>query len=119
MSTSTTKAVRGVNVVGYHLADSGLGQVARSLVNSLRTVGLDVVEIDASVTAGAVDEDPLHDATIAVVTAARLPDVAAIRPEPFAPGRLRIGYWFWELSVVPAEQAPAFGLIDRVWAPSE
>ena len=53
-----------------------------------------------------------------MITAAQLPAVADRHPEPFDNSRLRIGYWFWELSIVPAAQAPAFEYIDRIWAPS-
>src|SRR5829696_7970294 len=128
LSNSRSAAgLAGVNVVGYHGADSGLGQVARSITQSLRDAGLDVIEVEVAETlsptrAGGAERSPtvgsLHPVTIAVVTAAQLPAVAELHPEPFEPARLRIGYWFWELSIVPATQAPAFAFIDRVWAPS-
>lgn len=116
--------MRGVNVVGYHHVDSGLGEVARSISQSLRDAGVDVVdvEVDATESPARSEASPsperYHDVTIAVVTAPQLPEVAALHPEPFDPARFRIGYWFWELAVVPADQAPAFGFVDRVWAPS-
>src|SRR5688572_21285622 len=90
----------GVNVVGYHAADSGLGQVARSITQSLRDAGLDVIPVEVAETlsptrAAGAEHMPtigsLHPVTIAVVTAAQLPAVAELHPEPFDPGRLRIG----------------------------
>jgi glycosyltransferase involved in cell wall biosynthesis len=126
-SSRPAAGLSGVNVVGYHGADSGLGQVARSICRSLTDAGLDVIEIDVGETmsplraghaSDARADGPLHPATIAVITNLQLPAVADLHPEPFDPSRLRIGYWFWELSIVPANQAPAFGFIDRVWAPS-
>jgi glycosyltransferase involved in cell wall biosynthesis len=127
-NSRTSTGLAGVNVVGYHGADSGLGQVARSIAKSLGDAGLDVVAIEVTETLSPTraghsqtlqPSRPLHPVTIAVVTNPQLPAVAELHPEPFEPHRLRIGYWFWELSIVPATQAPAFGLIDRVWAPSE
>lgn len=114
----------GVNVVGYHHVDSGLGEIARSLTQSFRDAGVTVTEISVTATDSPVRAEipphgRLHGATVAVVTAAQLPGVAALHPEPFAPERLRVGYWFWELEVVPADQAPAFEFVDVVWAPTE
>lgn len=114
----------GVNVVGYHHVDSGLGEIARSLTRSFRDAGIAVTEVavtatDSPVRSEAPPAGRLYDATVAVVTAAQLPAVAALHPEPFAPERLRVGYWFWELEVVPADQAPAFEFVDVVWAPTE
>jgi glycosyltransferase involved in cell wall biosynthesis len=116
--------MRGVNVVGYHHVDSGLGEVARSISRSLRDAGVDVIDLDVDATESPARSearpvpDRFHDVTIAVVTAPQLPAVAELHPEPFGPARFRIGYWFWELEVVPADQAPAFAFIDRIWAPS-
>jgi glycosyltransferase involved in cell wall biosynthesis len=127
-NSRTAPGLAGVNVVGYHGADSGLGQVARSITQSLGDAGLDVIPVEVAETLSPARASgsermpaapgPLHPVTIAVVTAAQLPAVAELHPEPFDPARLRIGYWFWELSIVPATQAPAFAFIDRVWAPS-
>lgn len=113
----------GVNIVGYHHVDSGLGEIARSLTQSFRDAGVAVTEIAVTATDSPVRSElppvgELHPATVAVVTARELPGVAELYPEPFEPDRLRIGYWFWELEVVPADQAPAFEFIDAIWAPS-
>lgn len=113
----------GVNVVGYHHVDSGLGEIARSLGQSFRDAGVAVNEIAVTATdspvRGAVPQPgELYAATIAVVTANQLPAVAELYPEPFSPDLLRIGYWFWELEIVPADQAPAFEFVDAIWAPS-
>jgi glycosyltransferase involved in cell wall biosynthesis len=125
----SSSALTGVNVVGYHGADSGLGVIARSITRSFTDAGIDVIAIDVAETlspahtgsSGDRSEkapDGLHPVTVAVVTAAQLPAVAERYPEPFDSRRLRIGYWFWELSIVPATQAPAFEHIDRIWTPS-
>ena len=59
-----------------------------------------------------------YSVTIAVVTAFEFEDFRSRHPELFGAGRRVIGYWFWELAIVPADQAPAFAFVDRVWAPS-
>ncbi len=120
MSSSSPAGPHGVNLVGYHNAVNGLGEAVRSIGASLRAAGVAVADVNVGpgAMAGETSSAP-YPVTLAVLTAARMSDAAAAHPALFSPDRLRIGYWFWELSVVPADQEPAFAHIDRIWAPSE
>jgi glycosyltransferase involved in cell wall biosynthesis len=109
-------APAGVNVVGYHAATSGLGERARELVACLRAGGVDVTVCDVD---GCLLDGPVREHTIAVVTAIQLASVRETCPAAFDhPGRT-IGYFFWELAEVPADQQWGIGLVDEVWAPTE
>ena len=110
---------RGVNVVGYLDAATGLGERARELVATLRAAGIDVSEWPVPAGDDApVPEQPVHDTTIAVVTAVQLAGVRERLPVPFERCGRTIGYFFWELAAVPDEQQWGVGLVDEIWAPT-
>ncbi|TDT17287.1 GT2 family glycosyltransferase [Ilumatobacter fluminis] len=119
-----TRPTTGVNVVGYHHISSGLGDAARSFTACLRAAGADVLEIDNDVSqsprrhAARTVTGPLHDTTVAFVTAFEFADFCERHPELVGPGRRMIGYWFWELSTVPPLHAEAMRLADEVWTPT-
>jgi glycosyltransferase involved in cell wall biosynthesis len=115
---------RGVNVIGYLDAPSGLGERARELVATLREGGVDVSEwtVPSSGAAGAAGAaarvGPVYDTTIAVVTAVQMSTARELLPEPFERAEWVIGYFFWELAEVPDEQQWGIGLVDEIWAPT-
>ncbi len=116
---------RGVNLVGYHHASSGLGEVARILHRCLLDAGVAVEAIDVVATASptrrdadVAPESPRYDTTILVVTALELPGVAATHPALLAGSDVVVGYWFWELATVPPSHLAAVDLVDEVWAPT-
>ena len=118
------RPVRGVNVVGYHHISSGLGDAARAFSACLRAAGVDVVEIDNDVSqsprrrSARPASGPIHDTTVAFVTAFEFPSFCERRPDLVAPDRRMIGYWFWELSTVPPTHRDAIRLTDEVWTPT-
>lgn len=114
----------GVNVVGYLDRTSGLAERARVLVDVLRAAGVEVAEWPVTTTASPVGEAraaaaaaTCHDTTIAVVTAPQFPGLVTSNPAPMAAGRV-IGYWFWEVALVPPEHRAAIELVDEIWAPT-
>ena len=121
---NTLRPLRGVNVVGYHHISSGLGDAARSFTACLRAAGVDVVEIDNDVSQSPRRHDarpvsgPLHDTTVAFVTAFEFAAFCERHPELVAPGHRMIGYWFWELSTVPPGHRDAMRLADEIWTPT-
>ena len=118
---SREPAPRGVNVVGYFDATSGLGERARELAATLRAGGVPVSEwpVPGQGQRPATTPAPVvYDATIAMVTAVQLADVSQRVPEPFERPVLTVGYFFWELSEVPDEQQWGIGLVDEIWAPT-
>lgn len=115
----------GVNVLGYHVLQASLGDVARRLTAALGAADVPVSTISATRSASPplpggwpTDEALAYDTTIAVVTADQLPFQRADLPELFD-GRSRlVGYWFWELEHVPAAMRRNIGLVDEIWAGS-
>jgi glycosyltransferase involved in cell wall biosynthesis len=111
----------GVTVVGYLRTESGMGELARATVRSLRAVGYPV----ATVT---LDDAPQRQADLSVrpeAPGAALPATIlhvnapeAGRFEDLVPRRGDgpvIGYWAWELDRLPEEWTRAFRLFDEVW----
>lgn len=106
---------RGVNLVGYFDAPSGLGERARTLAAALRAAGVPVGEHPLSASASAGER---YDTTVAVVTARALPGIAASLPELFTGVDRVVGYWFWELEEAPDDHRHALQIVDEVWAPT-
>src|SRR5690606_39711999 len=48
----------GVNIVGYHHVDSGLGEIARALTRSFRAAGVAVTEVTVTATDSPVRGEP-------------------------------------------------------------
>jgi glycosyltransferase involved in cell wall biosynthesis len=124
--TLSPRLPRGVNVVGYFTASSGLGERARELAADLSAAGVrvNVCNVD-TIESATIDYADLPDdgavtldTTIAVVTAAQLPGLAASHQQVITGTRKLIGYWFWELEDVPPEQHYAIDLVDEIWAPT-
>ena len=118
----------GWNVVGYHAAEHGVGESARRIAMAVRRVGLPthVVGVHA---AGARHQhrqqaaaaELHHRDSIYCVNADETERVVAVlehRDHQRGDAR-RIGLWFWEVSVLPAEHARAAALLDEIWVTSE
>ncbi len=116
----------GVNLAGHFSSAGGVGQVARGTLAALRQAGLAWVSIS-------LDRHPLlelvrgqhhppdgapHPVTLVHANADELAQALARVPAAAHAGDRVAGYWFWELSHFPLELAPAFDLVDEVWAPS-
>lgn len=111
----------GVNVVGYFDATSGLADRAHELVACLAAAGVAVSEWSVPAVGAPTPGAPsptAYDTTVAVVTAVQLASVRRALPEPFDVDRT-IGYFFWELSVVPDEQQWGIGLVGEIWTPTK
>jgi glycosyltransferase involved in cell wall biosynthesis len=116
-----------VRVSGYLGRVIGLGAAARAYAEALRATGLTVsthgVALDRrDLGAGygrlaETDQDPpvspAHGAELICVNPTELPAFLATAGVDL--GRPRIGVWGWETDTVPADWAPAYGLVDEVW----
>lgn len=107
----------GVNVVGYFSSAIGLGERARELADCLEAAGIPVTRWDVTADGGRRWFVRRH--TIAVVTAIQLEPVRQRCPRPFDRVADIVGYFFWEVPDVPAEQQWGIGLVDEIWAPTE
>ncbi len=117
----------GVNLVGYHGAVLGLGEVARSLADGLRGAGVEVAAVGNPETLshqlGDVEcVDPLHaphDVNLFVVNADMMPPLAGQLGPTFFAGRRSVGLWFWEVDEMAPPPSQALQVLDEVWVASE
>jgi glycosyltransferase involved in cell wall biosynthesis len=114
----------GLNLVGYLTRASGLGDVARRLLDAISQAGLPHSTVATERTASpidiAVDIDNRVEFTnsVCVVTADQFPFLAGDFPQLFAATRRMIGYWFWELEHVPLHMRQSIAFVDEIWAGS-
>ena len=118
----------GVNLFGYVHAESGVGQSARSNIQSLTSVNIPVSVIDVRL--GNISRMDGHiDASLKGEPAYRtnLFHINADQLE-FALGEIglhvledcfNIGFWAWELPDFPVDWASASKYLDEIWTPSE
>lgn len=113
-------------VAGFHGAVLGLGEAARGVVTALASKGVAVRAWDISEQLGHPRRLDYGDIVVpaagsAVVIAHMNPpeliQLIATDSTPFE-GRRVIGYWAWELPVIPGLWKPAFRYVDEIWAPS-
>ncbi len=117
----------GVNLVGYHGAVLGLGEVARSLVASLQDAGVDVAAVGNPMTLsqqlGDVEcvepADAPYDVNVFVVNADMMPPLAGQLGPDFFAGRRNVGVWFWEVDRLAPLPFKALQVLDEVWVASE
>ena len=116
-----------VNVIGHFRGDFGMAEAARSLVTAAQAAGVRVALVSASTSdaqgadlrfADATGTDTPHPINVMCVNAnetAHLMD--ALGPEVTA-GRYNIGFWFWELTRLPAAWREAIDVVDEIWVAS-
>lgn len=118
--------VDGLNLVGYLTRESSLGDVARRVLEGLRSAHVPVSTIASQRTASPLlrraavpDQRVAYEASLAIVTADQFPLLAGDLPELFESTQRMIGYWFWELEHIPQGMVSAIDLVDEVWAGSQ
>lgn len=114
----------GIDVLGFFTAEHGVGEAARSLVDTLRTAGVPLNTINYTDTESRTDHPHPTDDTYAhrvLFLALNADHVAAARErldhEVFA-GKYVIGQWFWELETPPPWFFDAFPIVNELWAPT-
>jgi glycosyltransferase involved in cell wall biosynthesis len=121
-----TTATVPIVVAGFHGAVLGLGEAARGLVSALASTGTAVRAWDVSEQLGHARWLDLGDTTapaagpgviIAHMNPPELIQLIATDPTPFE-GKRVIGYWAWELPMIPGLWKPAFRYVDEIWVPS-
>lgn len=125
--TFPDKPIHSVTIVGSFSSPIGHGVAAKLLDYELRSRGIIVRRVDASEWIGApIDpklairsEEPAPDDVLIV---ALNPDVAIHALAKMGKEKLRnrkiIGYWVWELEVVPAFWKLAGRFAHEIWTPS-
>jgi glycosyltransferase involved in cell wall biosynthesis len=117
----------GVNVVGYFRSELGVAEVARQVVSALDAKGVRVLPVHGQhvplsrqghsfVTA--TPDEATFPVNVICINADMLPGFAGEVGDDFFVGRYSIGLWFWEVASFPERLAPAFSLVEEVWAPT-
>jgi len=129
-SLASSEEPWGVNVAGWLTSSLGLGEAARSVVRALDAQRVPVMPVHGSFTFVPAflerERFPFVHPRAApfrinllCVTPPALPPFLADAGPRFMRGRYAVGFWFWELSVVPPGWRSAFSLVDEVWAASD
>ncbi|MCH4091616.1 glycosyltransferase family 4 protein [Acetobacter sp.] len=121
------KAHYPVPVAGEHLLvggeinrASGLGEGARIMLRACRALGIPASGFQASLLEGVSppSDGPTRSPLILHVNSPSLPSVLLKLGRGFLRNRRIIGYWAWELPVVPPLWKMAAGCVHEVWTPS-
>jgi glycosyltransferase involved in cell wall biosynthesis len=118
---------RGLNVLGWSTAPTGVGEACRGTLRALAEAGIahatwnfgDRGEgVNGPVAAGTQAQGLPYEVSLYHVNADMMETVHHWLPRALAHGRRGIGYWFWELAYFPLCFADAFRYIEELWAPS-
>jgi len=117
-----------VFVIGLLSSSSGIGQNGRTGAAILQRLGLPVLTVDtenglrcirnpdgADTTMGRL----VRDITVFHLPPENLPETLLRLANERIAGSYRIGYFLWELDVVPRCHELALDLVDEIWVPSE
>ena len=118
------RALDGVDVLGFFTSEHGVGEAARVLTSTLKSASIAVSTIDYTDTqsrrehAYNCDNESQYKVLLASINSDQLSAAhTRIKPE-FFDDRYVIGQWFWELEDAPAWFAPAYPLVNELWAPT-
>lgn len=125
-STALTTRPRGLNVLGYLRAESGVAEAARTTLRACRAAGVPASAIDyarqgpSRLGEAAPDGWPATPdfAVTLVHLNADQCAFAVVDHADALDGRYRIGCWNWELPEFPDRWPEAEQSLDEVWAPS-
>ena len=118
----------GINLFGYVHAESGVGQSARSNIQSLTSVNIPISVVDVrlgnvSRMDGHVDASykraPKYRINLFHVNADQLEFAVKEIGLHALEGCFNIGFWAWELPEFPIDWASASKYLDEIWTPSE
>ena len=117
---------RGLNVIGYLRAESGVAEAARATLRACRAGGVPAAAIEYTRESPSRMEDeapsgfpsaPEFPVTLLHLNADQSA-FAIVDHADALDGRYRIACWNWELPEFPARWPEAERLLDEVWAPS-
>ncbi|HEX7831118.1 MAG TPA: glycosyltransferase, partial [Thermoanaerobaculia bacterium] len=117
------KLSAGVNVYGYAFAESGTGQIVRSVVAALIAERIPYAVVPFTQTISrqqrAFDDrgtaTPSFDTNLICVNADQVPLFFASMGEQLVPDARNIGLWAWEVDDLPPAMAASERYFDEVW----
>lgn len=126
---STNGKSMGLNLVGWHTAELGVGESARSAAKALRASSIPhaLVLLEAPCSAKKGDNSLSHllqinnpyPVNVFHIDAPQSPDIDAAHGQAFRRGKYNIAYWAWELPEFPDSWIENFKYFNEVWAPSQ
>jgi len=113
----------GVNVYGYAFAESGTGQIVRSVVAALAAEGIPYAVVPFTRTMSRQQHEfrdlgiaaPSFDTNLICVNADQVPLFFESMRGQLLPGARNIGLWAWEVEDLPAAMAASERPLDEVW----
>ena len=119
----------GLNVVGFHQAELGVGESARCMVRAADAAGLAVAVVplklnclnpqgDDSLVPRLQEANP-HGVNVFHVDAPQSRDIDHHHGAAFRAGRYNIAYWAWELPEFPDAWLEYAQYYDEIWCPSD
>jgi GT2 family glycosyltransferase/glycosyltransferase involved in cell wall biosynthesis len=117
------KLPHGVNVYGYAFAESGTGQIVRSVVAALAAEGIPYAVMPFTRTNSRQQHafrdlgnaSPLFDTNLICVNADQVPLFFESMRGQLLPGARSIGLWAWEVENLPPAMAASEQHFDEVW----
>jgi glycosyltransferase involved in cell wall biosynthesis len=119
-----TQNLNGIDVVGFFTAEHGVGEAARVLVSTLKSVDIPVSTINYTDTQSRMghsyktDDVSRHKAVLVSMNAEQLTHSPHRLGAHFYDDRYVVGQWFWELEQAPQWYAPAWPMVSEMWAPT-
>ncbi|HVR41082.1 MAG TPA: glycosyltransferase, partial [Thermoanaerobaculia bacterium] len=118
-----SKLTPGVNVYGYAFAESGTGQIVRSVVAALAAEGIPYAVVPFTRTISRQQrafEDrgsaaPSFDTNLICVNADQVPQFFESMHGQLLPEARNIGLWAWEVDDLPSAMAVSERYLDEVW----
>src|SRR5258708_3350782 len=116
----------GIGHYGFFRAEHGIGQGARRLAQAMETAAIPVSRhnitlpiFESKIAFDAGDElTSPHDTILLHINADTFLDLFHTFPLAALFRPRRIGYWAWELPVLPPQWTPALPKLHEVWVPS-
>lgn len=113
----------GVNVYGYVHAESGTGQIVRSVVAALAAEKIPYTVVPFTHTVSRQQQEfhdrgaavPMFDTNLLCVNADPVPFFFESMGEHLPAGARNIGLWAWEVEELPEEMARSERYFDEVW----
>jgi len=115
-----------INLYGYFLASSGMGEVARSLHRAFNRFGVEhrVINLDHGGKPARFDlpfslPDSQSDVDIIVANVDSFEDILNQFPKPPGSRKYRVGFWLWEMETPPPGFSRVERMVDEIWCASE
>ncbi|HEV8580090.1 MAG TPA: glycosyltransferase [Thermoanaerobaculia bacterium] len=117
------KMIPGVNVYGYVYAESGTGQIVRSVVAALAAAGIPYAVVPFTHTVSRQQREfrdlgtavPVFDTNLICVNADAVPPFFESMRGQLPAGARNIGLWAWEVEDLPGEMARSERYLDEIW----